>query len=64
MTGPVKINHVVRVGQYTNFLVIPRYHFLVSTRILNTEIPYLGIYSYLSDLLCIYIYFEVLIIEI
>ena len=45
-----------RVGQYTDFLVILRYHFLISTRILNTEIPYLGIYSYLSDLLCIYIY--------
>ena len=47
-----------RVGQYTDFLVIPQYHFLISTRILNTEIPYLGIYLYLSDLLCIYIYFN------
>ena len=46
-----------RVGQYTDFLVIPQYHFLISTRILNTEIPYLGIiYSYLCDLLCIYIF--------
>ena len=52
---------VARVGQYTDFLVIPQYHFLILTRILNTEIPYLGIYSYLRDLLCIYIYFEFLI---
>ena len=54
-----------RVAQYTDFLTMSRYHFLILTRILNTEIPYLGIiYSYLSDLMCIYIHFEFLIIEI